>query len=87
LKKEKTKTVSITEASYSHAPQTLHPMEITIGNVTYITNGFFKDFGKTASEKLYGIMEKEVESPAIMRYNGIIPKDCLAVGSLGRASL
>jgi len=87
LKKEKAKTASITGASYSQPPQTLQPMEITIGSTTYITNGFFKDFGKTVSEKLYGIMEKEVESPVTMRYNGIIPKDCLAVGSLGRASL
>ena len=73
--------------SCSQSPQTLQPMEITIGSVTYITNGFFKDFGKTASEKLYHIMEKEVENIATARYNGIMPKECLAVGNLGKASL
>ena len=52
-------------------------MEITIGSSTYIINGFFKDFDKTVSEKLYGIMEKDVEYAATARYNDNIPKDCL----------
>ena len=60
-------------------------MEITIGSATYIVNGFFKEFGKTVSEKLYGIMEKDVEYAAAARYNDNIPKDCLAVGISGRA--
>jgi len=60
-------------------------MEITIGSSTYIVNGFFKDFGKTVSEKLYSIMEKDVESAATARYNDSIPKECLTVGISGRA--
>jgi len=59
-------------------------MEITIGSSTYIINGFFKDFDKTVSEKLYGIMEKDVEYAATARYNDNMPKDCLAVGDLRR---
>jgi len=50
-------------------------MEINIGSTTFIVNGFFKDFGKTVSEKLYGIMEKGVEYAATARYNDNIPKD------------
>jgi len=74
----------------SNTPQsipTIPTIEITIGNATYIINSFFKPTGKTASEKLYNLMEKEVENSAEMRYNGIIPKESLAVGNLGRIGL
>ena len=63
--------------------QSLQPMEITIGSTTYIVNSFFKEFGKTFSEKLYGIMEKDIENAATACYNNSTPKECLAVGNLG----
>ena len=62
-------------------------MEINIGSTTFIVNGFFKPTGKSISEKLYRLMEKEVETAVIARYNDIIPKDCLAVGELRRTAI
>jgi len=98
LKKDKTGAVRATAISYPIAsdgelnlkelkphPQPMEPIEITIGNRTYAVNGFFKPTGKTLSEKLYTIMEKEVETPDIVRYNNIIPNESLAVGNLRRA--
>ena len=60
-------------------------MEITIGSSTYVVNGFFKLTGKTISEKLYRIMEKDIENAVMMRYNDIISNESLAVGNLRRA--
>jgi|GEM_PF-5382298 len=60
-------------------------VEMTIGGVIYTVNGFFKNSGKTISEKFYGIMEKEVESPAVVRYNRDIPQESMAVGISRRA--
>jgi hypothetical protein len=58
LKKEKITVSTIAKGSNSQTAQT---MEITIGSSTYVVSGFFKSTGKTVSEKLYNIMEKEVE--------------------------
>jgi len=62
-------------------------MAITIGNSTYAVTGFFKSTGKTVSEKLYRIMEKEVENADFTRYNNFIPQESLAVGNLRRIEL
>ena len=62
-------------------------MEINIGGTTFVVNAFFKPFGKTVSEKLYNLMEKDFETAAIARYNGIIPKECLAVGEFRRTAV
>jgi hypothetical protein len=83
LKKDKTGAVRTTvQKSFA---QSTPPMEITIGNRTYVVNGFFKPTGKTISEKLYSIMEKEVEITGAARYNDFIPNESLAVGNLRRA--
>jgi len=51
---------------------------------TYEVNGFFKPKGKTISEKIYGIMSKEVDNQAVLCYNDNIPQDSLAVGKIRR---
>ena len=61
--------------------------EITIGSTTFVINGFFKPTGKTLPEKLYRLMEKDVENAATARYNYSIPKECLAVGELRRTAI
>ena len=43
--------------------------------------------GKPLSEKLYSLMEKDVETAVTARYNDIIPKECLAVGNLRRTAI
>jgi len=67
--------------------QSAQPMEINIGSTTFIVNAFFKPIGKPLSEKLYRLMEKDVETAATARYNDIIPRECLAVGELRRTAI
>ena len=81
MKKEKTAEFAIANESFAKT------MVITIGSRTYFVNGFFKSTGKTVSEKLYNIMEKEVENADSTRYNDFIPQESLAVGNLRRIEL
>ena len=80
MKKDKTGAVRTTAKK-----SFVQPVEITIGSSTYVINGFFKPKGKTLSEKLYRIMEKDIENAVMMRYNDIISNESLAVGNLRRA--
>jgi hypothetical protein len=83
LRKEK----NISTIEQGATPQPTQPMEINIGSTTFVVNGFFKQTGKPLSEKLYRLMEKDVETVATARYNDIIPKECLAVGELKRTAI
>ena len=85
MKKDKTGAVRTTaQKSFAQSRPPME-MEIIIGNRTYVVNGFFKPTCKTISEKLYSIMEKEVEITGAARYNDFIPNESLAVGNLRRA--
>jgi len=83
LRKEK----NIPTIAQGTALQFPQPMEISIGSTTFVVNGFFKPTGKPLSEKLYRLMEKDVETAATAHYNDIIPKECLAVGELRRTAI
>ena len=86
MRKEKNIS-TIAQHTQRATPQPTQPMEINIGSTTFVVNGFFKQIGKTISEKLYTLMEKDVETTATARYNDVILKECLAVGDLRRTAI
>jgi len=59
-------------------------VEMKIGGATYKVSGFFRSSGKTIAEKMFGLMEKEVENRAVSSYNGGIPQNSSAVGNQRR---
>ena len=76
----------MTEPCSSSITHPLPPlsMEMNIAGATYKVNGFFKFSGKTITDKIFGLMEKELENKAVLCNNGVIPQYSAAVGNLRR---
>ena len=55
--------------------ESIPEVEISVGGGTYIVNGYFKLSGKTASEKIFDLMVKDVENLTFSRYNKDIPQE------------
>ena len=56
-------------------PQPKLTAEIKIEGTTFEVNGFFKTSGKTITEKLFGLMSKELDNQVVFCYNGGIPQE------------
>jgi hypothetical protein len=54
--------------------------EINYEGTVYEVSGFFKTSGRTFSEKIFGIMSKELDKQAVLCYNRSIPQKDLTVG-------